>query len=164
MLHRLLQTDRDYAVLGLRLVFALTFFPHGAQKLLGWYGGFGIDGTLDYLASLGVPTLLGLLLIANEFFGMVALAAGLASRVTAFGTLVSLLGAVLLVHGQFGFFINWLGTQQGEGIQFHLLAAVVAITLMVKGGGAWSLDQLLVSRWRKAAPARLPDAPALRAA
>ena len=164
MLRRLLQTDQDYTALGLRLVLAVLIFPHGAQKLLGWYGGFGFDGTMQFFASLGVPALLGLLLIANEFFGMVALAVGLAGRVAAFGTVLGMLGAMLLVHGQFGFFINWFGTQQGEGIQFHLLAAAVATVLMIKGSGAWSLDRMLAGGRRRSDTRCLSRPQALRAA
>ena len=133
MFRRLLQTERDYTAFLLRLALGALVFPHGAQKLLGWYGGYGFEGTMQFFASIGVPALFGLLVIASDFFGSLLLVLGLLGRVAAFGTFSVMLGAMLLVHWQFGFWINWDGTQAGEGIQFHLLAAAVAITVMVKG-------------------------------
>jgi putative oxidoreductase len=70
---------------------------------------------------------------------------GLGGRLAAFGTLAVMLGAMFLVHGQFGFFINWYGAQAGEGIQFHLLASAAALMLIVKGSGACSLDRILAT-------------------
>ena len=164
MLRRLLQTEQSYAILALRVVLAIVIFPQGAQKLLGWYGGFGLDGTLQFFASVGVPAALALLVIASDFFGSLALALGLVGRLVAFGTAAVMLGAMALVHGQFGFFINWYGAQQGEGIQFHLLAAAAAVVLMAKGSGAWSIDRLLARRSGGAATSALPGPRALRAA
>ncbi len=114
--------------------------------------------------SIGVPALFGLLVIASDFFGSLLLVLGLLGRVAAFGTFSVMLGAMLLVHWQFGFWINWDGTQPGEGIQFHLLAAAVAIAVMVKGSGAWSLDRLLAGRPSVGATSAVPGPKALRAA
>jgi len=116
MLRRFFQSGSDYSLLLLRLLLAVVIFPQGAQKLLGWYGGFGLDGTLQFFAGIGVPAVIALLVIASDFFGSVALALGLGGRLAAFGTLAVMLGAMLLVHGEYGFFINWYGLQQGGGL------------------------------------------------
>ena len=163
MFRRLLHTERDYTALLLRLALGALVFPHGAQKLLGWYGGFGFEGTMAFFASIGVPALFGLLVIASDFFGSLLLVLGLLGRVAAFGTFSVMLGAMLLVHWQFGFWINWDGSQPGEGIQFHLLAAV-AIAVMVKGSGAWSLDRLLAGRPSEGATSAVSGPKTLRAA
>jgi putative oxidoreductase len=145
VLRRFVQTDSDYVVFALRLVLAVVIFPQGAQKLLGWYGGFGFDGTMQFFASIGVPAVLALLVIASDFFGSIALALGLGGRLMALGTFAVMLGAMVLVHGEFGFFINWFGAQQGEGIQFHLLASAASLVVIVKGSGAWSFDRLIAA-------------------
>ena len=146
MILRFFRTERDVMLLALRLMLAIVIFPHGAQKLLGWYGGFGLDGTLQFFASIGVPALLALAVIASDFFGSIALALGLGTRLAAVGTLAVMLGAMVLVHGEYGFFINWYGAQQGEGIQFHLLASAASSLLVAKGAGAWSLDRIVARR------------------
>ena len=141
---RIVQTDPSYALLVLRVVLAIVIFPHGAQKLLGWYGGPGVDGTLQFFAAVGVPVGIAALVIVSDFFGSLALAIGLVGRFAALGTTMVMLGAMVIVHGQYGFFLNWNGDQGGEGIQFHLLVLAVALVVMVKGSGAWSVDRLLL--------------------
>ncbi|HZO28657.1 MAG TPA: DoxX family protein [Chloroflexota bacterium] len=164
MIGRLIQTDRSYALLVLRVALAIMIFPHGAQKLLGWYGGAGFDGTMLFFATLGVPAVIALLVIVSDFFGSLALAVGFLGRVAAFGTTMVMLGAMVLVHGQYGFFLNWNGDQAGEGVQFHLLVLAVAVVLMVKGSGAWSVDRLLVRVPTQAAIKADPGRERLRAA
>jgi putative oxidoreductase len=141
---RAVQTDRSYVLLVLRLALTIVIFPHGAQKLLGWFGGPGVDGTMQLFAALGVPAGIAVLVIVSDFFGSLALAIGLVGRIAAFGTTMVMLGAMVMVHGQNGFFLNWNGDQAGEGIQFHLLLLAVAAVLVVKGSGAWSIDRLLL--------------------
>ena len=119
---------------------------------------------MQFFASIGVPAILGLLVIASDFFGSLALALGLGGRLAAFGTAAVMLGAMVLVHGEYGFFINWYGAQQGKGIQFHLRATAAAVVVMAKGSGAWSIDRLLTRRGRGAATSALPGPRALRAA
>jgi putative oxidoreductase len=143
MIRRFFQTEPSYALLTLRLALALVIFPHGAQKLLGWYGGPGFDGTIQMFAALGVPAGMALLVIISDFFGALGLAVGLCGRLAAFGAASVMLGAMALVHAQNGFFMNWNGDQAGEGIQFHLLVLAVSVVLTVKGSGAWSLDRLV---------------------
>jgi putative oxidoreductase len=139
-------TEQNYAVLFLRLALAVAIFPHGAQKLLGWFGGFGYKGTLGYFTqTLGIPTVFGFLAIVAEFFGSLALIAGFLTRPAAFGIAVVMLVAAVKVHLQYGFFTNWFGNQKGEGYEYFILAIGMALMLMIAGGGAWSLDQALAS-------------------
>ncbi len=131
----------------LRVMLGLVVFPHGAQKLLGWFGGAGLSGTIDYFASqLGVPPVVTLLVVAAEFFGALALIFGLFGRLAAVGVTAVMLGAIIMVHGDVGFFMNWLGNQSGEGFEYHLLAIALAIGVLISGSGKLSLDRVLSDR------------------
>ena len=144
----LLNTDRDYGMLVLRLILGIVFFPHGAQKVLGWFGGAGLSGTLDHFTQqMGLPLAVAALVIAAEFLGSLGLIVGLLTRIAALGIASVMAGAIFLVHLPFGFFMNWFGNKAGEGFEFHLLAIGMALALMIRGGGAASLD-LLLSRKR----------------
>lgn len=141
----LMQTNGAVAGLILRLILAVVIFPHGAQKALGWFGGHGFKGTMKYFTNSGIPTGFALLAIAAEFLGPLGLAVGLLTRVAAFGIACVMLVAIITVHWPHGFFINWYGNQKGEGIEYHLLALGIAITLIIVGAGAWSLDGALAT-------------------
>ena len=147
MLNALLRTDDDAASLILRVMLGVVFFPHGAQKVLGWFGGHGLAGTLGFFTeTMGLPLAVAALVIAAEFLGSLGLITGLLTRLAAFGILCVMTGAIFLVHLPNGFFMNWGGNQAGEGFEYHLLAIAIALALMVKGGGRWSLDRL-IARW-----------------
>jgi putative oxidoreductase len=120
-------------------------FPHGAQKVFGWFGGHGFKGTMKSFTGSGIPTVFALLAIAAESLGSLALAVGLLTRVAAFGIACVMLVAIVTVHRLNGFFMNWEGNQKGEGFEYHLLALAMAISLIIVGAGAWSLDGALVS-------------------
>jgi putative oxidoreductase len=125
----------------------VTFFMHGAQKMLGWFGGYGFSGTMGFFTNLlHIPAPFAVLAILAEFFGGIGLIVGALTRVAAFGIATNMLVAVLLVHAKAGFFMNWTGQQKGEGFEYHLLALVIAIVLMVRGAGAFSVDRALSSR------------------
>ena len=144
MIRRLCATDDSTATLILRLMLGVVFFAHGAQKLLGWFGGFGFAGTMNLFTSmLHIPALLAFLAIAAEFFGGIGLIFGFLTRIAAFGIGVNMLVAIMTVHRAFGFFINWSGTQKGEGFEFHLLVLAIAAFLMIRGAGAFSVDRAL---------------------
>jgi putative oxidoreductase len=131
----------------LRLTLALVILPHGLQKLFGWFGGYGFEGTMGFLTGgIGLPWLLALLVIAIESFGALALAAGFLSRVAAAGIAAVMIGAVATSHIQHGFFMNWSGTQGGEGFEYHLLALALTALLLVRGGGAASVDRAIAAR------------------
>jgi len=148
MLRRLMRTTHSYALLVLRLALAIVIFPHGAQKLLGWFGGGGVAGTIGFLAGLGVPSVLAVLVIIAEFFGSLGLVVGLLGRVAAFGIACVMAGAVILVHHKVGFWMNWSGQQAGEGFEFHILAIGIALAIMIGGSGALSVDRAVTARDR----------------
>ncbi len=146
MWKRLLQTNGDPTAVVLRLTLGAVMLPHGAQKLLGWFGGAGFSGTVDYFSAvLGIPAPLAILVILFESVGAVALLAGFLSRVMALGIAAIMAVAVLKVHLAVGFFMNWLGNQPGEGFEFHLLALAIAFYVIVKGSGPASVDRRLVA-------------------
>jgi putative oxidoreductase len=139
----LLGTDANVVGLILRYTLAVVMFPHGAQKVLGWFGGYGFKPTMQFFTSAGIPPLLALLALAAEFLGPLGLAVGLLTRVAAFGIFCVMLVAIITTHGRHGLFMNWYGNQKGEGFEYHLLALGIALALIIMGGGAWSLDRAL---------------------
>lgn len=144
-LNRLLRTERDYTLLMLRVGLGLMIVPHGAQKLLGWFGGYGFTGTMQYFTeTMGIPWLFGFLAIMAEFFGGLALLTGALTRLAALGVGMVMLVAAWTSHLQYGFFMNWYGSQAGEGFEFHLLALTIALALVICGGGYASLDALFL--------------------
>jgi putative oxidoreductase len=146
MFRKLIGTDNDAATAILRLVLGIVFFAHGAQKMLGWFGGYGFTGTMGFFTGmLHIPAVFAFLAIAAEFFGGLGLIFGFLTRIAAFGVFVNMLVAVVLVHRHFGFFMNWAGNQKGEGFEYHLLALAVTVFLMIRGAGAFSIDGLLSS-------------------
>jgi len=124
-------------------------FPHGAQHLLGWFGGHGFAGTMGYFQSFHVPAPLAFLVIIAESFGSLALITGLLSRLSAFGIAAIMLVAIATTHLSNGFFMNWFGAQKGEGFEYHLLALGLAAIVLLRGGGALSLDGLLTRSSRR---------------
>lgn len=144
MLKTLLRTDnKDISSLIARLALGIVILPHGLQKLLGMFGGYGFSATLDFLSGMGIPKMIGFLIILGESFGALFLILGLIGRISAFGVLLIMLGAVLMVHLPNGFFMNWFGNQAGEGYEFHLLAIGLSLIVLLNGSGKWSLDRLL---------------------
>jgi len=120
-LQTLLKTDGSVSSLIARLALGLVMFPHGAQKVLGWFGGYGYNGTMGFFTGqLHIPAFFAFLAIA-EFAGSIALITGFLGRVAGFGIAVEMVVAIILVHGTNGFFMNWYGNQKGEGFEYHLL-------------------------------------------
>jgi putative oxidoreductase len=146
LLSAFLRTSPDSTHLFLRLVLAVAMFPHGAQKVLGWYGGFGFSKTLGFFTQNGMPAPLALAIMAAEFLGPIALVAGFFTRFSGFGIGLVMLGAVAMVHGHNGFFMNWMGNQKGEGFEYFIPVIAIALVLMVKGGGRWALDAALARK------------------
>jgi putative oxidoreductase len=140
----LLRTDGDWAVTAARIILGLIMFAHGAQKLLGWYGGHGFEHTMQVLTTyLKLPRAVAVLVILTEFLGGLGLMAGFLSRLAAVGILAAMLGAVIMVHYAYGLFMNWAGEQKGNGFEYHLLAIALALVVIIKGGGALSVDHVL---------------------
>jgi len=148
------RTDNDWYGLVMRLSLGVVFFPHGAQKVLGWFGGHGLSGTLGFFTSMGMPLALAVLVVAGEFLGSLGLITGFLTRLCGFGITCIMTGAIFMVHLNNGFFMNWMGAvvdgkAAGEGFEFHLLAIGLALALMFKGGGKYSADGLIAEKIAK---------------
>jgi len=140
---RFLRTDNDVAALLMRLALGVVFVAHGGQKVLGWWGGYGASATIQGFAKMGMPPVLTILVMTAELGGGLLLIVGFLTRLAALGIGCVMLGAIVLVHSKVGFFMNWGGSQKGEGFEYHLLALGLAIALLIKGGGAMSVDGAL---------------------
>ncbi len=143
----ILSTNRrslDAILVILRFTLAIVMFPHGAQKVLGWFGGYGLNATVSAMTGmLHIPAPLVWLVLLVEFFGPILLVLGLLTRIAAIGIAIDMLVAALMVHLQFGFFVNFSGQQKGEGIEFHLLMIGIAVVLAIAGAGRYSIDASL---------------------
>ena len=134
----------SYAPLLLRLAAGSVMLVHGSQKVLGAFGGYGFAGTMNFFTeTMHLPWLIAFLVIAIEFFGAIALILGLTTRLAAFGITVVALGIVITSHIQYGFFMNWYGTQKGEGIEYFILYIAISASLIITGGGKFSVDRLI---------------------
>ena len=137
----LFETDESWSAFILRITLGVVIFPHGAQKMLGWYGGFGFSGTMGYFTEqLGLPAVIAFLVIIGEFFGSLGLLIGFLTRFTAISISMIMLGAISMVHLEQGFFMNWFGHQSGEGYEYHLLVIGMCLALTLAGAGKWSVD------------------------
>ena len=142
---RLMSTSNDVALTTLRLVLGVVYFAHGAQKMLGWFGGYGFHGTMGFFTHMGMPAPVAFLVICTEFFGGLGLIVGLLTRIAALGIGVEMIGAIFMVHLPNGFFMNWAGNQKGEGFEYHLLAIAVCAALLLRGAGAFSVDRVITT-------------------
>jgi putative oxidoreductase len=151
MIRKLFATDDNTATAILRLVLGVVMFAHGAQKMLGWFGGYGFSGTMGFFTgTMHIPAPLAFLAIAAEFFGGLGLIVGFLTRIAAFGIATNMIVAIATVHAPFGFFMNWSGTQKGEGFEYHLLTLALTTFLMIRGAGVFSIDHAIAT----ASPAR----------
>lgn len=137
-------TNNDYSSLILRVTLGVVMLPHGLQKTLGLFDGHGLSATMAFFTDkMGVPLEAAILVICAESLGALGLIFGFVTRLCALGIAAVMTGAIVMVHSQYGFFMNWQGTQAGEGFEFHLLAIGIALALMIKGGGALSIDRAI---------------------
>lgn len=141
MLRKLRQTDDDAGMLIVRLALGIVMFPHGAQKLLGWFGGQGFAATMKGMTAMGLPAAVVVLVIAVELLGSLSLILGFFGRVSALGYIGLMLGAIFMVHLPNGFFMNWMGHQKGEGFEYHILVIGMALAILIKGSGSLSVDR-----------------------
>jgi putative oxidoreductase len=142
---KLLGTKNDWVLTLIRIVAGGVMFPHGAGKLLGWFGGAGFSRTMEVLSHQGFPAPLVFLAICAEFFGALGLVLGCLSRIAAFSIVADMAVAAFVVNIHFGFFANWQDTKAGEGIEYHLLMMGMALAVMIWGGGAFSVDRALAA-------------------
>jgi putative oxidoreductase len=143
--HALLATEKSTILTILRITLGLVMLPHGLQKTVGWFGGYGFSGTMGGFVGMGIPAFLAFLVIAAESAGALALITGITTRIAAFGVGVTMLVASF-VHQSNGFFMNWSGQQKGEGFEFHILTIGIAIALMIGGAGRFSLDRAITKK------------------
>jgi len=134
------KTDETWAPVVLRVMMGMIMFPHGAQKLLGWYGGMGFSKTIGMFTGNGMPWIVAFLVIIGESVGMLSLIAGFMTRFCAASLIIIMLGAIGLVHWPHGFFMNWFGQGSGEGYEYHLLVIAISAALALTGGGKASVD------------------------
>jgi len=146
IIQRIAATNAEWTGLILRVALGAMIFPHGAQKLLGWFGGHGFKGTMGFFTGNGLPAIVAFTVIMAEFFGALMLVAGVGTRIAALGIGAVMLGAALTAHASNGFFMNWAGKQAGEGVEFFILAVGIALALIVSGGGKFSIDALISNR------------------
>jgi len=146
----LFQTDEAWSSLILRVMLGIVILPHGAQKLLGLFGGFGFDGTMGFFTQqMHLPAVIAFLLIIGESFGSLGLIMGFLTRFTAASYMLIMLGAITMVHWPNGFFMNWFGKQAGEGFEYHLLGIGMSLALLIAGGGKWSVDGAIAKKLQK---------------
>jgi putative oxidoreductase len=145
-----MHTNPDAAPAILRLALGAVFFAHGAQKMLGWWGGRGFSATMSGFEHAGIPAVFAFLAIVAEFFGAIGLILGLLGRVAAFVLACVMVVAIAKVHAVNGLFMNWGGQQKGEGFEYHVLVLAITVAIMIAGSGAWSVDRVL----SRSAPAR----------
>ncbi len=132
----------EWAPLPLRASLGIIFFAHGAQKVLGWFGGYGWTGTMQFFTqTLHIPAPLAMVAILTEFLGGIALFLGLFTRLAAFLVTGEMVVATLQVHLPNGFFMNWANAPNvGHGIEYNLALIGAALALVITGGGRLSLD------------------------
>lgn len=149
MIKRFFQTDNSWSSFVLRIMLGLIMFPHGAQKLLGWFGGFGFAGTMGFFTQkMNLPGAIAFLVIIGESLGAVTLIAGFLTRFAALSLATIMVGAIGLVHWPNGLFMNWFGQQAGEGFEYHLLVIAICMALALSGGGRWSVDREIAAKLR----------------
>ncbi|HXT10493.1 MAG TPA: DoxX family protein [Candidatus Angelobacter sp.] len=143
----LFRTNNSLAPTLARLTLGVVFFPHGAQKVLGWFGGHGFTATMhSFTQYMHIPAVFAVLAIAAEFLGSLGLITGFLARLSALGIAVNMAVAIALVHHVNGFFMNWQGNQKGEGIEYHLLAIGLALIVIFYGAGKLSVDGAIAGK------------------
>jgi putative oxidoreductase len=141
----LFATEPDFSLFILRIVLGIIFFAHGAQKVLGWYGGHGLKGTVGFMASMGLPVPLAYLVCFFEFLGGIGLILGFLTRLAALAIAVVMVGAIATVHWKNGFFMNWeLTPGKGHGFEANLAFLAMALAILLDGAGLLSIDALIV--------------------
>jgi len=145
----LFQTNDNFSYWVPRVILGCVMFPHGAQKLFGWFGGFGFTNSMTYFTqTTGLPWIIAFLIIMGESLGSLGLIVGFFTRLSALGLICIMVGAIITVHIPNGFFMNWFGKQAGEGFEYHLLVIGMSIPLLVSGGGKYSVDMLIHKNFR----------------
>jgi len=145
---KLLATDQQsWSLLVVRLALGFVLLPHGMQKALGMFGGYGFTGTVGFFQSMGMPFIIGTLVILAEFIGSIGVIVGLGTRFMAASILLTMSGAMVLGgHLNNGFFMNWFGMQKGEGVEYFILMIGLALAAVIGGSGKFSFDNLIAKQ------------------
>ena len=144
MKNKIFNTNNDWTGFVTRLSIGLILFPHGAQQMLGLFGGYGFSGTMSFLTdTMHLPWLIAFLVITIEFFGSISLVTGFASRLWSIAMAVIFIGTIFTAHIGNGFFMNWYGTQKGEGFEYALLIVGLSIATVINGSGKYSIDNVI---------------------
>ena len=145
----LFQTNDKFSYWVPRVILGCVMLPHGAQKLFGWFGGFGFTNTMTYFTqTTGLPWIIAFLIVMGESLGSLGLILGFFTRLSALGLICIMVGAIITEHIPNGFFMNWFGKQAGEGFEYHLLVIGMSIPLLISGGGKYSVDALIHKNFR----------------
>jgi putative oxidoreductase len=146
MKQAIFSTNKTFSPILLRVFLAIVLFPHGAQKLLGWFGGYGFEGSMNYFTeSQGLPWIIGFGVIIIEFIGAISIFLGFATRLWSTAILFLTIGIMVTNHSTF-FFMNWFGNQPAEGMEYFLLMLGMSGSLIVSGAGKLSIDSLISDR------------------
>src|SRR5687767_11265257 len=146
-LRAIVRTDSSWVPAVARIALGVVMLPHGLQKTLGWFGGYGFTNTMQWFTgSMHVPWIFGFAAILAESIGALALIAGFATRIAAVGVGAVFVVAIAAVHAPHGFFMNWSGAQKGEGIEYFILGFALVAIVLIKGAGAASIDRRLSGR------------------
>ena len=136
--------EQSWSLLVSRIALGAVLLPHGMQKALGLFGGYGFAGTVGFFQSMGMPYIIGVLVILAEFAGSIGVILGLGTRFMALSILMTMTGAMVMGgHIQNGFFMNWFGMQKGEGIEYFILIIGLALALVISGSGKLSVDNVI---------------------
>ncbi|RKR15376.1 putative oxidoreductase [Maribacter vaceletii] len=150
MIRKILKTKDNWGQLIARLTLGLVLFPHGAQKMLGLFGGYGYTATLNALTNqMQLSWIIAFLVIKIEFFGAIFLILGFASRIWSLAIVFLFIGIIFTAQMEHGFFMNWFGAQKGEGYEYSLLIIGLAITTVINGSGKFSLDTQIIKYLNK---------------
>jgi putative oxidoreductase len=143
----LVATYPSWAITVVRVTLGVIFFAHGSQKVLGWFGGYGLKGTTTYFISTGLPLPVAYAVCFFEFLGGLGLLLGFLTRLAALAIITVMVGAIVKVHWPHGFFINWeLAPGKGHGFEANMAFIAMAVACVIAGGGALSLDAFLLAR------------------
>jgi putative oxidoreductase len=148
-MNKIFATGNSYSWLLLRVTLGFVMGAHGVQKAFGWFGGFGWNNTIGYFVSVGVPAVLGGIIILIETLGAVLLIIGFAGRINSALMGIVMIGAFFIDHLPNGFYMNWFGAARGEGFEFDILIWAIAIVITINGSGALSIDRIIQHSTKK---------------
>ena len=146
-LKKIIKTNNDWVGLITRLTIGGVLFPHGAQKMLGIFGGYGFTGTIDFFTQqINLPWIVAFSVIVIEFIGAISMIIGFASRIWALAIAFLFVGIIFTTNLEHGFFMNWFGTQNGEGYEYSLLMIGLSLATLVNGSGKYSIDNVIAKK------------------